>query len=601
MKIIQNKYFSTACELLLALIIAVLSISIPILTTYHDSNRFEKTKMARDAIYEESYKLSEYSIYNDITVSEIPNFSYLDPNYHYVIRTDNATYKHEYYSEDDYYINTTNMEIYNDETEEYNYFFIDNYLSKKITPHGDIYGYYLIFNNIENHIYAITIMICVAVILIFVLMICIIIANMPLLIHPIDKIYIEILLAISIIILIIIRSSAFNIRDYFINIGGFIDIFVICISAIILIKTTVSRLRNKIFTKTSLIAVNCNFIKKIFINIFSNINMKIRTLIILTAATIFELILIANISINGDFFFFLWLLFKISEVILLMHYYSNLCKINLAAKEMQNGVIKINIDTNHMCGLPLNTANAVNDISKGFDKAIEERIKSEHLKTELITNVSHDIKTPLTSILNYIDLMKKEEINNSKITEYLNILDKQSLRLKSLTENVIEASKASTGNIKVNLSNVDINEIISQALGEYESKFEELGLATIYKPGTVSHNIVADGQLLWRVFDNLFSNIYKYALENTRIYIDITDNENEIIISIKNISKYELNISAEELLQRFVRGDSSRSTSGNGLGLSIAGSFMTLQGGKLDVDINGDLFIANIYIKKKEF
>ena len=233
----------------------------------------------------------------------------------------------------------------------------------------------------------------------------------------------------------------------------------------------------------------------------------------------------------------------------------------------------------------------VNDISGGFSNAIQESLKSERLKTELITNVSHDIKTPLTSIINYVDLLKKENIENEKIKEYIDILDKKSQRLKKLTEDLVEASKASSGNVKLNIEEINIKELINQTIGEFKDKFEEKGLII---ETTMPHEdliIKADNRYVYRIIENLFSNITKYALENSRVYIDIEKNkESKVKISIKNISKDKLNISSDELMQRFVRGDKSRYTEGSGLGLSIAKSLTELQKGKFNVKIDGDLF-----------
>ena len=225
-----------------------------------------------------------------------------------------------------------------------------------------------------------------------------------------------------------------------------------------------------------------------------------------------------------------------------------------------------------------------------FEESLQERLKSERLKTELITNVSHDIKTPLTSIINYVDLLKKEEISNEKAIEYIDILDNKSKRLKKLIEDLVEASKVSTGNIKLNLEKINIVELIKQAEGEFEDKFQAKSLTTIITSEENEIYIMADSRYMSRVIENLFSNISKYALENSRVYIDIIKKNNKVYIEIKNISKEKLNISADELRQRFVRGDKSRTTEGSGLGLSITQDLTTLQNGKFNLILDGDLF-----------
>ena len=233
----------------------------------------------------------------------------------------------------------------------------------------------------------------------------------------------------------------------------------------------------------------------------------------------------------------------------------------------------------------------MNNISNGLENAVQERMKSERMKAELITNVSHDIKTPLTSIINYVDLLKQEDIANEKANEYINILDNKSQRLKKLTEDLIEASKVSTGNVSLNLEKINIVELIKQAIGEFEDKFQNKNLQIIVSCNENEININADSRYMYRVVENLFSNIYKYALENSRVYIDISivDGTN-VVIEMKNISKDKLNISADELMQRFVRGDRSRNTEGSGLGISIAQNLTELQNGTFELKLDGDLF-----------
>ena len=240
----------------------------------------------------------------------------------------------------------------------------------------------------------------------------------------------------------------------------------------------------------------------------------------------------------------------------------------------------------------------LNDIASGFSNAIEKGIQSERLKTELITNVSHDIKTPLTSIINYVDLLKKENLENDKAKEYLEVLDKKSQRLKKLTEDLIEASKASSGNIKLNMENLNMKELIAQEIGEFDEKFKEKGLQIIKNFTEKDILIYADGKYMSRILDNLFSNIAKYALPNSRVYIDANMTTDGIEIMFKNISANQLNITANELMERFVRGDVARSTEGSGLGLSIAESLTKLQGGSFDIYLDGDLFKVVIKFKK---
>lgn len=235
----------------------------------------------------------------------------------------------------------------------------------------------------------------------------------------------------------------------------------------------------------------------------------------------------------------------------------------------------------------------INHLKQGMEKAINESIKAERLKTDLITNVSHDLKTPLTSIINYTDLLKKEKIENENAKKYIDILEKKSKKLKILTEDLIEVSKISSGNETVALEKIDFKELVLQANGEFAEKFEEKNLEVISNLPKEAVIVDLDGKKMWRVLENLYQNVYKYSLENTRVYVDLIVNDH-IVFTIKNISKEELNISPDELMERFIRGDSSRHTGGNGLGLSIAKDLSKLNGGTLSIQIDGDLFVAKI-------
>ncbi len=264
-----------------------------------------------------------------------------------------------------------------------------------------------------------------------------------------------------------------------------------------------------------------------------------------------------------------------------------------AGERMAKGNIDEKVDTKHMYWEFKRHAENLNSIGDGMAAAVEQRMKSERLKTELITNVSHDIKTPLTSIVNYVDLLQKPHTPEQE-SEYLEVLDRQSKRLKKLTEDLVEASKASTGNMNVNLERTNTREIIEQSLAEYGRRMEQGNLTVIVNIPDEAPRAMADGRLLWRVLDNLFNNVCKYALAGTRVYIDAGIEGNEAVISVKNISRDPLNVSADELMERFVRGDSSRHTEGSGLGLNIVQSLITLMHGKFSLSVDGDLFKAEI-------
>ena len=266
--------------------------------------------------------------------------------------------------------------------------------------------------------------------------------------------------------------------------------------------------------------------------------------------------------------------------------------IRAAASQVAEGNMDCQIDTKGMYHDLKEHAEQLNSLSNGLNKAVNERMKSEHFKSELITNVSHDLKTPLTSIINYVDLLKKTDIQDPKALEYIEVLDRKSQRLKKLTEDLVEASKASTGSLTVNREHLNVGQLVDQALAEYTDRLAASGLTPVMTLPEEAAYVSADGRHLWRVIDNLLSNCCKYAMPGTRVYLDVARWDGQVILSMKNISREALNVPADALMERFVRGDASRTTEGSGLGLSIARSLTELQGGSFRLAIDGDLFKA---------
>lgn len=273
-------------------------------------------------------------------------------------------------------------------------------------------------------------------------------------------------------------------------------------------------------------------------------------------------------------------------------------KVLKGAKELSEGNFDYVIDTNGMLPGIRKHAENLNSIAGVQKIAVEEKLKSERMKTELITNVSHDIKTPLTSIINYADLISKEETVSEKSKEYSEVLVRQSKRLKTLLEDLVEASKASTGNLEVDLQPCDAQIFVTQSAGEFEEKMKEYDLTLFTSVPDDQIRIMADGRRMQRIFDNLLNNICKYSLPGTRVYVDLTENATEAVFTFKNTSKEQLNMTEAELMERFTRGDSSRNTEGSGLGLSIAGNLAELQNGSLRLTTDGDLFKATLTFPK---
>lgn len=260
-----------------------------------------------------------------------------------------------------------------------------------------------------------------------------------------------------------------------------------------------------------------------------------------------------------------------------------------AAKEMAQGNLDQKVNTKYLLAAFRDCGESINALSDAAMAAAQQQMKSDRMKTELIANVSHDIKTPLTAIISYVDLLQKPH-SGEENTQYLEVLSRQCQRLKKLTEDLVEMSKATSGNIAAELTQVDACEAVRQALGEFSDKLEAAGLKVVLRHPEQPVTIWADGRLVWRVLSNLLSNAVKYAQPGTRLYVDVTQQKGRGLISLKNMSREQLNISADELMERFVRGDTSRHTEGSGLGLSIAKSLMESQNGSLELSVDGDLF-----------
>lgn len=323
--------------------------------------------------------------------------------------------------------------------------------------------------------------------------------------------------------------------------------------------------------------------------IWENIGFLWKVILVMLVLAFFEGIGVL-MFFNSDIALLLWLLEKLVLYPLVLWYCVQLNQLKSGTEKIAGGEPGYQISTKRMTGIFKEQGEQINHISDGMTHAIEERMKSERFKTELITNVSHDIKTPLTSIINYVDLLEKEELHNETAQEYLEVLERQSSRLKKLIEDLIEASKASTGNLPVHLERLEAGIFMTQTVGEFEEKTKEAGLdLVIEKPETPVY-IMADSRHFWRVIDNLMNNICKYAQNGTRVYINLEVKEAQVSITFRNTSKYPLNISSDELMERFVRGDASRNTEGSGLGLSIANSLMDLMGGTFRLYVDGDLF-----------
>ena len=305
------------------------------------------------------------------------------------------------------------------------------------------------------------------------------------------------------------------------------------------------------------------------------------------------LVLVGYGSVDGIF-----VAMKLVEFLAILYIALNLRILQKGGEKLAEGDLSQSIDTRPLIGDFKRYGQRMNDLRTGMERAVQEQTKAERMKTELITNVSHDIKTPLTSIVNYVDLLQKVDVQPETAREYIAVLDRQSRRLKKLTEDLVEASKASSGALPVELQPTDVAVLFDQIVGEYQERLADCHLTLVARPPEKPVSVRADGKLLSRVMDNLVSNICKYALEDTRVYVVASSDAETVTISFKNVSRAELNISPDELMERFVRGDASRHTEGSGLGLSIAGSLVRLMNGTFALSIDGDLFRADITLPR---
>ncbi|MGI6125193.1 MAG: sensor histidine kinase, partial [Acetivibrionales bacterium] len=353
----------------------------------------------------------------------------------------------------------------------------------------------------------------------------------------------------------------------FISVFGIIDILL----ALLACMTFATRCKLGGWWKNTITYRFLRFIYKAISKVFNgikylflNIPLIGKTIILILAISFVEFFALATFH-DRSALALIWFLEKLVLVPAILFIAIGLRKLQTGGRRIAAGDLDHQVDTKYLIWDFKEHGDNLNSISGGMLKAVDARMKSERLKTELITNVSHDIKTPLTSIINYVDLIKKEDIENETMKEYIDVLDRQSTRLKKLIEDLVEASKASTGNIEVNMTRTEVGVLLTQAVGEYEEKIKNSGLELIMKKPEDEVFIMADGRLLWRVFDNLMNNICKYAQPSTRAYLNLDLEDKQAVIIFRNISKVPLNLSSDELLDRFIRGDSSRNTEGSGL------------------------------------
>lgn len=376
----------------------------------------------------------------------------------------------------------------------------------------------------------------------------------------------------------------------------------LCVTGIALLVisflvTFVARCKGRVLLRHTVIGWVLGWLWKLCRTAVAAVPMVWRVALAGVAYLLLSVIFIAA-SMSDAFWAVLWMLMSIVLVLYLCWWALQWKKLRQGTREIISGNAGYQIENSKMPPDLRDHADELNNLGQAIGAAVDERMRSEHFKAELITNVSHDLKTPLTSIISYVDLLKKEDIENPKVQEYIEVLDRKSQRLKKLTEDLVEASKASAGVLNVTLGRLDLVQLVDQALAEYEDRLAGSSLTVVRTLPVQPIWVVADGRHLWRVVDNLLSNCAKYALEGTRVYVEVQQRESCAYLTVKNISRDELNVPAERLTERFVRGDESRTMEGSGLGLSIAQSLTDLQSGTFEVSVDGDLFKATLTLPK---
>ena len=416
----------------------------------------------------------------------------------------------------------------------------------------------------------------------------------------VDRIPLDVFLFLSICAIFspvaIVSNSGINSNIISYIVVGLVTVW-IAVSVLITLSSLAVRVKSITLWSNCLCVKVCLWcgktIKKLILfaaTLLKSLSMSKRFVLFAVLVLFVELFLMLLSGLDAAMSFFLWALNIAATLIFFAYIVFCFTKLRAGAKELGAGSLTCSIDTKFMRGEFLEHANDMMNIRSGLTRAVNERMKSERFQSELITNVSHDIKTPLTSIVNYVDLLEKEELNNENAKEYVEVLSRQSAKLKKLIGDLIEASKASTGVLAVNPEVCELGVLLDQCAGEYTERLHNAGLKLMVTKPEEDLRIMADGRHMWRILDNLMGNVLKYAQQGTRVYFSLDREDNKAVIGLRNISRDELNVSGEELMERFVRGDSSRSTEGSGLGLAIAKSLCEIQGGEMSLSVDGDLF-----------
>lgn len=410
-----------------------------------------------------------------------------------------------------------------------------------------------------------------------------------------------VLVGAMLVVLLALGLDLFSSKEFLTFFAILVWTFLALISALGLCVSLSVRIKQKSLIKNTLIYMLIKLIAKIIkfaLRCIVGIPLVWRAFVLILAIVAFNILTYLAAIDSIELSIFMLVIGNVVFILLTLYIAICLKKIQKGGESLAKGELSYKVDTGWLVGDLKKHGEDLNSISDGMAKAVEERIKSERMKTELITNVSHDIKNPLTSIINYSSLIAEEKCESEKHREYADVLVRKSTHLKRLLDDLVEISKATTGNLEVNLGECDAEVLLTQAVGEFEERCSASGLKLVVSKPDVPMKINVDSKRIWRVFENLMSNACKYSLEGSRVYLSLEESNREAIFTFKNTSREALNISPDELMERFVRGDEARTTEGNGLGLSIAKSLTELQGGRMELFVDGDLFKAVLKFPK---
>ena len=568
---------------------------------YAEKADFQNSQICQSFVRKRLYDIKQFIYWNDVSAIPESEFYYNNTSFSYKITDENGkviidTTKNRSVLSVDNYI-AYEVDSYGNSTKEY---VLQGYVNLPVEPTDSLY-FYKVAYDLQEKLLDITITLAAisVILLIWLLAAAGYGKDGTVALRGLNRCWLDVFAVICVGVFLSIANGIAEEINYYYDSDVYsftmIGIGMICATAaaLFLLMSAAAHLKIKGWWKHTAVYALTMALWRFIKWLVCSLPRVWKLLIVYGVFVLVNLIGMAVFFLGGGFFAFLMTVtVDFGGIVLLILFSDQLGKLRRAGEALAAGNYEYKTDSSNMWFGLKAQANDLNSAAVGMSKAVDARMKSERFKTELITNVSHDLKTPLTSIVSYVDLLKKENIENEKAKEYIEVIDRQSKKLKKLTEDLVEASKASSGAVTVNRENLNIGELINQSVGEFSEKLDSAGIIPVINLPENDVYVFTDGRLLWRVFDNLIQNIIKYAQPGTRAYFDLTPYNGKAVLCIKNISRDPLNMSSEALMERFVRGDSSRGSDGNGLGLSISKSLTELCGGTFELFLDGDLYKA---------